>query len=141
MGPIMTQFTAQLRYEPSEEIWYANLSEESRVHTFGRSMRSALDHLRDAASLWFELDQADIELVPTPIVPAGHRKALATARRARRDLEQAEAVAGVATRTAAVNLTNLGLSRRDVADLLGISHQRVQQLLAHEVSDPERAAS
>jgi len=135
------QYTAQLRYEPAEEIWYANVAEEPRVHTFGRSVRAALDHLRDATALWFELDPGDIELIPDPIVPVGHRKVLASARKARRELEQAEALAGVATKTAVVNLTRLGLSRRDVADLLGISHQRVQQLLEHEGVDNQRAAS
>jgi predicted RNase H-like HicB family nuclease len=70
MSPITTRFTAQLRYDLTEVVWYAQVGEEPRVHTFGRSLRSAVDHLRDAASLWFELDVADIELIPEPIVPS-----------------------------------------------------------------------
>jgi transposase-like protein len=38
--------------------------------------------------------------------------------------------AGATTAKAAKRLDRMGLSRRDAADVLGISHQRVQQLLA-----------
>jgi transposase-like protein len=37
--------------------------------------------------------------------------------------------AGAATAKAAKRLDRMGLSRRDTAEVLGISHQRVQQLL------------
>ena len=37
--------------------------------------------------------------------------------------------AGATTAKAARRLDRMGLSRRDTADVLGISHQRVQQLL------------
>jgi transposase-like protein len=49
---------------------------------------------------------------------------------ARSKAEQAGEGAREATQEAARRLTAMGLSRRDAADLLGISHQRVQQLLA-----------
>jgi hypothetical protein len=41
-----------------------------------------------------------------------------------------EARAQAATRAAALALTKKGLSLRDTADLLGLSHQRVQQITA-----------
>jgi transposase-like protein len=50
--------------------------------------------------------------------------------RARDDAERAGSKAQEATIEAARRLAEMGVSRRDAADLLGISHQRVQQLLA-----------
>ena len=50
--------------------------------------------------------------------------------RARREAERATARAHVELAEAAKELTELGLSRRDVAELLGMSHQRIQQILA-----------
>ena len=49
--------------------------------------------------------------------------------RARREADQAGTKAQRATTTAVKRLTDLGLSRRDAAELLGLSHQRIQQLL------------
>jgi len=108
---------------------YASLEEEPRVHTSGRSVRAALDNLRDATGLWFELGLDTIGLTLAPELPPGHRKALADALKARHLLQEAEQRSSAATIHAAEDLTRLGLSRRDVADLLGLSHQRVQQLL------------
>ena len=50
--------------------------------------------------------------------------------RARTAAERAGAKAQQQTVEAVKALTELGLSRRDAAELLGLSHQRVQQLLA-----------
>ena len=49
--------------------------------------------------------------------------------RARREADTAGQKAHRQTVRAAKALTDLGLSRRDAAEVLGLSHQRVQQLL------------
>ena len=66
-------------------------------------------------------------------LPADARRALDRARADRRRLE-AEAKRAQATTAAAVRklIKSLGLSVRDAGELLGISHQRVQQLV-HDV--------
>ena len=51
------------------------------------------------------------------------------ANQARLDAERAGAKAQEQVAGAAKALTDLGLSRRDAAALLGLSHQRVQQLV------------
>ncbi|MDZ7732497.1 MAG: hypothetical protein U5R31_04730 [Acidimicrobiia bacterium] len=48
----------------------------------------------------------------------------------REEAERAAEAAAQATIEAVRSLTDQGLSRRDIADLLGISYQRVQQLVA-----------
>ena len=51
------------------------------------------------------------------------------AARARTEADRAGEKAKEQTARAAKLLTDLGLSRRDTSELLGLSHQRIQQLL------------
>ncbi len=125
----MKTFTAVLSHAPAENVWEAHLAEENRVDTFGRSISAALDHLRNATALWYEIDPDDVELIADPQIPKLYRDAVRTAAKQRRKLAEAEMLANQATRNAVTGLVNLGLSRRDVGALLGISHQRVQQLV------------
>ena len=62
-------------------------------------------------------------------LPASLTSVTAHVARVRRDAERAGAKAQKETRAAVNQLTSLGLSRRDAADLLGLSRQRVQQLV------------
>lgn len=57
------------------------------------------------------------------------RDTLAKARNARDRLEGLQQESSLRTRQAVVALRDAGLSYRDIADLLGVTHQRVQQLL------------
>jgi len=125
----MKIFTAVLTNSPVERVWEAHVAEEPRIHTFGRSISAALDHLRDATALWYEIDVDEVELLPDPQIPAVYRKYVRLAAEHRQRLGEAELLANKATRTAVVGLSKHGLSRRDIGALLGISHQRVQQLI------------
>lgn len=125
MAPKMTTYTA--RYERDDEgNWLAELVEEPRIHTWGRSLSSARAHVHEAAELWFDAGPvAVIDEFPTWISqPLGETVPV------RREAELAAEAAAEATINAVRSLTDNGLSRRDVADLLGVSYQRVQQLVA-----------
>ena len=67
----------------------------------------------------------ETEVRPGPSV----RLAIEAAKRARNEADDAAEKARQALTDAAFDLTGAGYSRRDIAILLGISHQRVQQLL------------
>jgi predicted RNase H-like HicB family nuclease len=60
-------------------------------------------------------------------------------REAREDAENAATEASIAARAAVYALRSVGMSNRDAGALLGISHQRVQQL-ADETKSSKKAA-
>ena len=126
----MNTYTAQLEQE-GDGRWTVELEEEPRVHTWGKTVDQALTRMKEAAAMWFDTDEASIDLVPRPVLP---KAAVRTVEQAR----VADRVAIEQTRKAAVTLTGRGISMRDVAAILGISHQRVHQLLTTET--PRRKA-
>lgn len=115
--------------------WLVELDEEPRVHTFARTLAKAEDNIRDAAALWFERDAValkhayrDLPIETTEIVWA--------AREARATMASAEQQAAKATRDGAHRLMAVaGLSLRDAAHLLGISHQRLHQLVTEQAQE------
>ena len=108
--------------------WVTRVPSVPGGHTYGRSIQQALSRTREALGLW--VDDADrATLTPEIKIDPELRKAtkmVATAR-ARAEATQLEAMRAI--REAATRLTDAGLSRRDAATLLGVSHQRIQQLL------------
>jgi predicted RNase H-like HicB family nuclease len=65
MEDAMTRVTALYEYDAIAHVWYARVEEETRAHTYGRTLAKAREHLREAAALWFEdLDWAAERMVP-----------------------------------------------------------------------------
>ena len=56
-------YTARLEQE-HDGRWSVELEEEPRVHTWGKTIDQALNRAREAAALWYQTDEASIELVP-----------------------------------------------------------------------------
>jgi DNA-directed RNA polymerase specialized sigma24 family protein len=98
--------------------------------TWGRSLRQARAHLREALAVALEDDAAasSAEIIEEFRLPRSEDlKAL----RARREkLEASMRALTEETRDMAQNLHGQGYSLRDVAELVGTSHQRVQQWVA-----------
>jgi predicted RNase H-like HicB family nuclease len=131
-------YTARLERE-NDGRWSVELEEEPRVHTWGKTIDQALTRMREAAALWFQTDEASIDLVPKPVLPKATDRTVEQARKAREQARNADRLAIEHTRKAAVALTSRGISMRDAAAILGISHQRVHQLLAPDTT-PNRKA-
>jgi predicted RNase H-like HicB family nuclease len=114
-----------------EGYWLVELAEEPRVHTYGRTLAKAREHIIDATALWFEVAPEELDIVEDIRLPEPVKATLELARREREHAQAAQEAAAGATREAARALVKDGrLSVRDAADVLGLSHQRVQQLLA-----------
>lgn len=132
-------YTARLQRE-KDGRWSVELEEEPRIHTWGKTVDQALARMREAAALWFQTDEDEIALVPHPVLPKATSRTVEQARQAREQARSADRLAVEHTRKAAAALTDRGISMRDAAVILGISHQRVHQLLTPETRPPRRRA-
>jgi len=108
--------------------WLARVPSIRGCHTHGRTLEQARRRIREALSLWVD-DADDAELTEEIRLPPELKAALRQSREARKRADRARAKARAATAaTARVLLTDFDVSMRDAGELLGLSHQRVQQL-------------
>ena len=117
-------------YAHRDKAWIVQFHDPD-IATFGRTLASAKRHARSALAVYLEVTdltaagvevEDDVEL-PTDISDEIERL---VDQRSRAETMRADVAA--ATRRAAVDLRRLGLSTRDVAEILGISGARVAQI-------------
>ena len=115
-------------YEQDESgAWIAEVREQRECHTYGRSIAQAKERIREAMQLFDQLDGA--EVVDEVVLPAPVKKAVKLAKAARERAAGEAAKANDATTRAVKALAKKGVSVRDAADMLNLSHQRVHQIL------------
>jgi DNA-directed RNA polymerase specialized sigma24 family protein len=118
------------RDEEYPRVWLAAWAEDDRVHTFARSLAELEDLARDALALWLHTDAGAVEIELDVDLPESVSHELARLRRQRDELEAQQASVLDRQRSLAVRLVgDQGLTYRDAARVLGISHQRVAQLV------------
>jgi predicted RNase H-like HicB family nuclease len=110
--------------------WIARVRGVRGAHTYGRTLDQARRRIREALSLWVD-DAEDAELVEEIRLPSDARKAIrrSSAARSRAELGR-ENAQREATAAAKLLVERLGLGVRDAGELLGLSHQRIQQLVS-----------
>jgi predicted RNase H-like HicB family nuclease len=113
--------------------WVASVPDVPGCHTQGRTIAQARERLVEALAVSLDVgDASDLadRLVPDVRLPRRIDAIISTFREARETADSAQVHAHLASKRAVVMLTNLwGLSLRDAGDLLGLSHQRVAQIL------------
>lgn len=116
-------------YELDESgAWIATVPAVRGCHTYGRSINEARARAREALGL-FVRDAASARLVDDVRLPASLRRLLDAQRKARQRAEREQLRAREALSRAVRSLVeSQGLSVRDASELLGLSHQRVQQI-------------
>jgi len=120
-------YAAVYERDPESDAWLVQIKSIPGCHTYGRTLRQAEARIREALAAWLDRDPDRLEI--TSEWPAELEKVATSVSRARREAAASAQAAGTATAKAAKRLDRMGLSRRDTAEVLGISHQRVQQLL------------
>jgi predicted RNase H-like HicB family nuclease len=124
----MKNYVAVFEHDTDDDVWLVSIKGLDGCQTYGRSIRQAEARIREALAAW--LDRESDSLVITPELPEDVALLARQVSQARFDAERAGADAQRATAEAVKRLTKMGLSQRDAAEVLGISHQRIQQLLA-----------
>ncbi len=128
----MKTYHGTLELDPHSRQWMADIEGEP-VHTWGRTLTKVKDYAHEALALHLDVDVDQVRghlVFRVPRLPAAILDAIDQAERARDDANTAAAHAGEAKAAAARALVHdAHLSMRDAAEVLGISHQRVQQLL------------
>ncbi len=129
----MEQLTAH--YQRQEDLlWRAFVEESPEIHAAGRSLSAVQEQLRSAI---FEQGHRDPTIIDLVDLPDSSRDAVAEATKARADVAALAERSAELTRHAAQALVKDGLSLRDVATVLGLSHTRVQQLLRDSVASDD----
>jgi predicted RNase H-like HicB family nuclease len=133
----MSRYTVVYARDPAG-AWLTRVRGIPGCHTHGRTLEQARTRIREALSLWIE-DADSATLRDEVRLPARARAAVRRARVERDRAERQHARAQDSLRSAAASLASgLGLSLRDAAELLGLSHQRIQQLTSERSLRSER---
>jgi predicted RNase H-like HicB family nuclease len=127
MAQTMKRYT--VRYERDEAGWWvASVKGVRGCHTQGRTLNEARRRVREALGL-VVANAGAAELVDEVRLPREVRRTLAEFRAARSRAEREQQKARTAAKTAVRELRRrLKLGVRDAGTLLGLSHQRVQQI-------------
>jgi len=114
----------------SEEggVWLIESIGLQGVRSFGRTVTSAVDNVREAIAAAEDLDEWDDLDVVITVGDDATAAALDRLRDAKRHEESAAAERDKAVRDAIAALRAEGMSYRDIGTVIGLSHQRVAQL-------------
>jgi predicted RNase H-like HicB family nuclease len=116
-------------YEHDGSMWYVHIRELESCHSQGRTIAQARSRIREALSL-FDVNAANAEIVDDIRLP---RTLLAQLKKHREERERVEELTNhvrEAHATLARVLTKeVGVSLSDAGELLGVSKQRVEQVL------------
>ena len=127
-GVVDIKYTVRFERDESGQ-WIATIPRVRGCHTHGRSLDEARNRVREALSL-FVKNAETADLVDDIRLPVHARTMLRKVRdaRTRARVEQARA-ARMAQHAADTLHKRLRLSVRDTGQLLGLSHQRIHQLV------------
>lgn len=118
----------KVRYERDEDGWWvASVPSVKGCHTQGRSIAQARERIHEALSL-FVKDAKRAEFREEFRLPAELRKVVDRTAAARARAARQEVLASSMLKDAAKVLEKEGVSVRDAGQLLGLSHQRINQL-------------
>jgi predicted RNase H-like HicB family nuclease len=122
------RYVAVYERDPEGNAWLVRIKGLAGCQTYGRTLHQAEARIREALAVWLDRDPERLEIASE--WPRELDDIATAVAQARREAAASSRAAGEEAARAAKRLERMGLSRRDTAEILGISHQRVQQLLA-----------
>jgi hypothetical protein len=120
--------TYHAHVERGDRYWLVRVREVDRW-TQARRLREVEEMARDLVAVMLDIDPDSFQLEVTYELPDSVRGHLAEADRLRQESDAAKSAAAGESRAAARELVESGMSLRDAAQLLGLSYQRVHQLV------------
>ena len=123
-------FDVIVEHNATDNVWYGHVAGEPRAHTFGRTIAALHTNLEEVIELWYELEPGHYDVIDRLEGLDAATDVIDRLGEARQWLADAQDTVNRVTHEAADILVNKeGLSLRDAGNLLGLSHQRVDQLL------------
>ena len=123
----MRTYSVTYRRDSGDDAWLVDVDGMPDVCTFGRTLDEAAVNAREAIAVTVDASESDVELEEHFAVADVDVEELASLRDQAQEMHE---VYLSCQRAAALRLAEAGVSRRDSARMLGVSHQRVQQLVA-----------
>jgi hypothetical protein len=136
---MMTRKTYTAVCQRSQRWWAIQIAEVRGAFSQARRLDQVERMVRDVVSLALEIPPDSFDVRVEPRLPADAQRALERASELRHEAQVALANANGATVAAAGLLVDQeGLTMREAGQLLGLSHQRIAQLLREANSAPQR---
>jgi predicted RNase H-like HicB family nuclease len=108
--------------------WTAQVQgHENEIHAFGRSLHKARTMLREVLELWYD-DAATAHIEDRIVISPELLAEIQELSTMSRDAEELLEALGVRRKKAVLTLKRKGFGTRDIADLLGLSQQRISQI-------------
>ena len=126
MADAMMIYSVTYRRDSGDDAWLVEVAGMPDVHTFGRTLEEAAVNAREAIAVTVDIVESELELEEHFAVADVDVEELASLRDRAQELHE---IYLSRQRAAALRLAEAGVSRRDSARMLGVSHQRVQQLV------------
>lgn len=125
-----TMATYKVRARRSGDWWALDAPDVPGVHSQCKRLDQAADMAREAIAMVLDIDEDDVAVEVQPELPTKMRKLVLTFEQAREAQEVAARRAQQAQTEALHDLiTQCHLSYRDVGQIVGLSHQRISQVL------------
>jgi len=125
----------RVKFTQEGSDWLVEDLDEPRIHSFGRSVAKARANIIDAAALWYEVDPKVVGVTPVFAFADDLPRILEELGEAKVESSRVDDQVRSLTATAIAELLRRRVSMRDAAEILGLSHQRIQQIAAKATAE------
>ena len=136
----MKRKTYTARCQRSGDWWAISVPDLRGVHTQARRLEKAEAMVRDAIALFLDVPSDSFDVRIEPVLPRDLQGKVGRARKVRGQAEVLQREAAIASAQVAADLVHTAhLTVRDAGRVLGLSHQRITQLLKAASAKGERS--